>query len=192
MGVGKVARPSSECPQDLPSKRAIIAAMKPREESLSHETLTRVLDYDPATGVFVWKVDRGRSTKAGSVAGTLNRGYVQLSIEKKLYAGHRVAWFYVHKTWPANELDHINMVRDDNRMVNLREVTKTENNRNVGIKSHNSIGFKGVCKHKDKFVAYITVNSETKYLGIFHTPEEASAAYAAASKLYHGEYGRSA
>lgn len=166
--------------------------MKPREASLSHETLTALLDYNPETGVFVWKVDRGTSTKAGSEAGTINRGYGQLCINKTLFASHRVAWFYIHKRWPVAELDHINLDRADNRLVNLREVTKTENNRNVGRKKHNKSGFKGVCIHGDKFTAYITVDSETVYLGIYNTPEEAHAAYAAASLQYHGNYGRAA
>lgn len=166
--------------------------MKPRESLLAHETLTRLLDYNPETGVFTWKVDRRGGPKAGDVAGTINRGYGQLCIEKRLFASHRVAWFYVHRRWPKAELDHANLDRSDNRISNLREVTKTENNRNVGRKSNNKSGYKGVCIHGARFTAYITVNSETIYLGIFDTPEEAHAAYVAASHRYHGEFGRAA
>lgn len=166
--------------------------MKPREASLTHEMLTEALDYDPETGVFRWKIDRGTHTKAGNIAGTINRGYGQLCINKKLFASHRVAWFYVHRRWPVAELDHINLVRTDNRIENLREVTKKENNRNVRIKKHNTTGYKGVCRSANgkRFTAYITVDYETNYLGTFDTEEEAHAAYVAASKQHHGEFGR--
>lgn len=165
--------------------------MKPREAKLSHAELTRLLDYDPATGIFRWKVDRGSHTKAGAIAGCLNRGYVQLCIRKMLFAAHRVAWFYVHGVWPKDELDHENIVRNDNRLDNLREVTSTENNRNVGMRKSNKVGLKGVCRHHRKFTAYITVEYKTHYLGLFDTPEEAHAAYTAASQLHHGAHGRS-
>lgn len=166
--------------------------MNQREARLSREKLLSILDYDPETGVFKWKMHKC-SNRIGLEAGTNTRGYVQICIGKRGYLAHRLAWLYVYGYWPVGDVDHINTVRHDNRLVNLRVVTKQENNRNVKRKSHNSTGYKGVCFYKEnRFIAYITVNYKTKYLGVFDTAEEASAAYAAASQLYHGDYGRPA
>jgi hypothetical protein len=92
-----------------------------------------------------------------------------------------------------HEIDHINLIKDDNRICNLREATRTGNVRNVGVKKHNKLGVKGVRRHlqsPSKFEASITVNGKRIYLGLYKSVEEASAAYAAASKRFHGEYGR--
>lgn len=167
--------------------------MKSREASLSHETLTRVLDYDPATGVFVWKAPLSNRVKAGAVAGQIDHhGHRNINVNGIRYGAHRLAWFYVHKAWPLDEIDHKNRIKDDNRIDNLREATRNENNRNVTKKRHNTTGFKGVIRHstyKHKFCAQIVVNRKNIYLGIFDTPEEAHAAYVEASKEHHGEYG---
>ncbi len=173
--------------------REAIAVIERLRNPLDHATLTQLLDYDPETGIFRWKVDRPYKVHAGDVAGTMSRGYIQLCIFKRYYAGHRLAWFYVHGVWPKKkyQIDHINLVKTDNRIANLREVTKTQNNRNLAMRLNNKVGLKGVCKWHKKFTAYITVDGKTKYLGLFNTPEEAHAAYAAASQLHHGEYGRS-
>jgi len=94
------------------------------------------LEYDPETGVFIWKPrttdDKSWNTKfAGEVAGSINNhGYRRIGIDGKIYMAARLAWLYVHGEWPKNEIDHINRVRDDNRMVNLRDVTSTENSNN--------------------------------------------------------------
>jgi hypothetical protein len=167
--------------------------MKPRETKLTHEELTRLLDYDPETGVFRWKVVTSNRVTKGQVAGSNDgKGHLLIRLNGTKYAAHRLAWFYVHKVWPHPEIDHINRVKDDNRIANLREATRNQNNRNVGIKRHNKSGFKGVCRHsqaKHKYQAQILVNGKKIYLGLFDTPEDAHAAYVAASEEHHGEYG---
>jgi hypothetical protein len=94
------------------------------------------LEYDPDTGVFTWKprtigstADKIWNTRfAGEVAGTINnKGYRQIWIDGKSYMTARLAWLYVHDEWPNNQIDHINRVRDDDRLVNLRDVAPTEN-----------------------------------------------------------------
>lgn len=73
---------------------------------LTHEELTRLLDYDPETGVFRWKVDRkGRGNiKAGDVAGYKGKDENRISINYKSYSLRRVAWFYIYKNWPVRNL----------------------------------------------------------------------------------------
>ncbi len=168
--------------------------MKPRETTLTHEMLIRVLDYNPETGVFTWKAPLSNRVKIGDIAGLPDRhGHIQIGINGVRYGAHRVAWFYTNLVWPLNEIDHINGVRGDNRIINLREANRSQNNCNRGKASHNSTGLKGVTRHKaypGKFMAQIVVEKKNIYLGIFDTAESAHAAYAAASKLYHGEFGR--
>lgn len=168
--------------------------MKLREASLSHETLTRLLDYDPATGIFRWKITTSNRMKVGDVAGQNSKGHLIIQVNSLRYMAHRLAWFYVYKVWPEDEIDHKNLVRNDNRIDNLREATHQQNVRNVARKKHNKTGFKGVIRHNQsphKFAAQITINGKCTYLGIFDTPEDAHAAYVLASQLHHGEYGRS-
>jgi hypothetical protein len=98
---------------------------------LDHSALRALLDYDPDTGVFTWRNPRTYWHKVGDVAGSVNgRGYRILGICGRYYAEHRLAWFYVHGAWPTHTIDHINRVRTDNRIANLRDVTMRENNLN--------------------------------------------------------------
>jgi hypothetical protein len=98
--------------------------------------LKKRLDYNPETGEFIWKPKTVRSTDEkiwnarfpGQVAGTMDgRGYRRIRIDGKDYGAARLAWLYIYGEWPENEIDHINRVRDDDRLVNLRDVTSSEN-----------------------------------------------------------------
>lgn len=166
--------------------------MKPRETLLSHETLTYLLDYDPATGIFRWKATTSNRVRVGDAAGSPDgKGHLMVSINGTKFGAHRLAWFYVHKVWPKDEIDHKNLTKDDNRIDNLREATHFQNVCNARKRRHNTTGFKGVTFHKaaNKFMAQIRADGKYLYLGLFDTPEEAHAAYVAASKEHHGEYG---
>lgn len=90
------------------------------------------------------------------------------------------------------EVDHINGDKLDNRRDNLRICTRSENQCNVGKRTHNTSGFKGVNWYPkyQKFRAYIGVNSKWKHLGYYTTAEEASAVYQSAAKLLHGTFAR--
>ena len=168
--------------------------MKPREESLDHETLTRILDYDPETGVFVWKEKIAAKVVVGRVAGFPDNGYVRISMYGNQHMAHRLAWFYVYGKWPDEEIDHIDMDRSNNRIANLRAATKAENMRNRGAQSNNKIGLKGVCEHTQqpgKYTSQITKDRKKIHLGIFDTPEAAHQAYIKALSQHHKEYGRS-
>lgn len=92
--------------------------------SLTAETVRALLDYSGDTGHFRWK-------ETGKPAGGLqDKGYRIIEIGGTPYYAHRLAWLYTHGVWPEADLDHINRNRDDNRIENLRDVSRSENNRN--------------------------------------------------------------
>lgn len=163
-------------------------------ESLTVGRVRELLDYDPATGIFTRKICRGGPSPVGSVAGSQNKvGYVVVRVDMHLIKGHRLAWFVSNGAWPIAEIDHINGVKFDNRIANLREATRTENVRNVGFRKANTSGFKGCRLKGGKWEARISIGKgKLKWLGYFETPEQASEAYKQAAIKYHGEFVRAA
>ena len=99
---------------------------------LTQQQLKEHLSYDYATGVFINLRNKpGRGGGIGSVAGNSNvNGYVYIKVMGKRYMAHRLAWLYHYGEWPVNEIDHINNIKDDNRICNLRDVTHSENQQN--------------------------------------------------------------
>ncbi len=164
---------------------------------LTQEELKRQLEYNPDSGVFTWKEKFskfGRNDIVGRVAGWRSKeGYIIICIGNVDYKAHRLAWLYVHGYFPYEDTDHINMVRDDNRLVNLRPATRTENQFNKPKQRNNTSGFRGVYWHKgcNKWESYIIANRVRRYLGGFHNKDDAIAAYQAAAKEVHGEFYRS-
>lgn len=161
---------------------------------LDQAEVQRLLDYDPNTGDFMCLVRRGKMVP-GMKAGTINSvGYVILCIHKRLYCAHRVAWLYVHGCWPAAEIDHINGVRTDNRLRNLREASKRQNGQNRGAQKNNTSGHKGVMRDikPGKWIAVIFVNGRRERLGTFDDIASAAAAYREAEIKYFGEFARAA
>lgn len=154
---------------------------------LTQERLKELLDYDPDTGAFTWKVNRTAGIKVGDIAGTNNQGYIMIRVDGKKYSAHRLAWLYVYGCWPTNEIDHINRVRGDNRSCNLREVTKQENGWNQSMYKSNKSGFTGVhwSQKESCWVAQIQKRGSKMTLGRYDTPEEANAAYVRAKAEYH-------
>jgi len=155
---------------------------------LTQERLKELLSYNPETGVFVWLKKPSPQVNIGNVAGcTHPSGYCYIKINRKMYPSHRLAWLYMAGTFPPDETDHINRDKTDNRFANLRAVTKSENQHNAGKYKCNKSGYRGVCydKANKNWRAQIVLNNVHKYIGRFSTPEEASAAYLAAQKIYH-------
>jgi hypothetical protein len=140
------------------------------------------LDYEIDTGIFRWKITSGRAI-TGHVAGRLKFGYRHIKIGNREYRAHRLAWFIVHGRWPKNQLDHRNGNKDDNRLVNLREATNSQNQSYRTQSARQSkTGFRGVHWHRGrgKFYAQIMLNKESHWLGYFPTAEAAHAAYLSA------------
>jgi hypothetical protein len=156
---------------------------------LDQATLKKYLQYDPETGVFTHIKSR-RGVRMGDVVGTLRSdGYLRMALNGKHYYAHRLAWFYIHGVF-LKEMDHINGIRNDNRLCNLRESTAQQNTWNRTKRSDNTSGYKGVWfkKSTNKWTSQIMDIDKRKHLGYFKTPEEAHHAYQQAAKQLHGEF----
>lgn len=163
------------------------------QKTVTQSRLRELLNYDPVSGVFTWKMSLKTTIKVGDAAGGKKPvGYLYIGIDQRIYLAHRLAWFYMTGEWPKADIDHVNGIRDDNRFCNLREATRSENLQNKGASPSNHSGFKGVSfsKSKRRWDARIVANKKRYYLGSFGTPEEAHAAYCAAARKYHGEFSR--
>ena len=146
------------------------------------------LDYDPLTGCMTIAA-KGKGLITGRVIGSLSdRGYLTYrgACLNRQTGVHRLAWLHFYGQWPRHEIDHINGLKTDNRISNLRDVPRELNaqNRNAAS-SRSTTGYLGVVLRYGRYSAAIRVNGRAKRLGSFETPEEASAVYYAAKAQLH-------
>lgn len=159
--------------------------------------LSDMLDYCPSSGKFTWLISRGR-VKRGSAAGSLNsEGYLEVQVYGKKVKAHRLAWEFIKGEIPEGmQIDHINHMRDDNRLSNLRLVSQGDNLRNKSFSKANSSGRCGVSWHKTegKWHARITYAGKEIFLGRFSDFEAACNAREAAELKYgfHSNHGKRA
>lgn len=162
------------------------------KNSLDQSRLKELLDYDAESGLFHWRVRSPKSkNRVGDQAGCkATDGYIVVGIDGRYHKGHRLAWLHTFGEWPECTLDHINGVRDDNRIANLRLATKSENCRNAQISIKNKSGFKGVHWNKasKKWRATCKAGARPTYLGSFDTAEAAAIAYQEFASKHHGEF----
>jgi hypothetical protein len=151
---------------------------------LTAERLRELLSYNPETGEFTWRVGQRAGKVAGSIKGRW--GYILVKIDQRTYRTHRVAWLYVTGSWPVDQIDHINGVRNDNRFSNLREATHAQNSCNRAARQRELP--RGVYRGDRPGTYKAKINKI--FLGSFATPEEAHAAYAKAALEHHGEFAR--
>ena len=164
---------------------------------LKYEEVAKLFTYDRETGVLYWKERTRYTIRRKYIAGGSQgkAGYRQVRIKGKAYKEHRIIMILCFGHIPDNaEIDHINHMRDDNRLVNLRFVTESENRRNQSVHSNNTTGVTGVyfIKSQNKFMAQIQVNRQLHYLGLHDTLEEAAAARAEANLKFnfHANHGK--
>lgn len=168
----------------------MVAISKSNESLVDQKLLQSLLTYCPLTGLFKWRVRRGRSS-AGATAGRSEAGcgYIRIRINGREYLAQRLAWLHMTGEWPETLIDHKNRVKTDNRWFNLRLANHSQNGVNRARKK--SSGKKGAFRASkyNRWFSAIRVNGKSIHLGSFGTEDEAAAAYAEASKKYHGEYG---
>jgi hypothetical protein len=155
--------------------------------AVSLARLKSLLEYDPETGEFRWLCIRGNA-RPGASAGSTRSGYRVIEIDSIPYKAHRLAWFYVHGSWPAKVIDHINGMTADNRLSNLRDVDSSTNLQNQKrLPAHNTTGYYGVSWSvaHGKYLSQITTNNKRKHLGFFDDPAKAEAAYLEAKRRLH-------
>lgn len=156
---------------------------------INQAQLKELLHYDPGTGDFTRLKTTAALGRAGNKAGTLKaHGYIAISLGSREHYAHRLAWLYVHGTWPDRKVDHINGNKADNRIRNLRLATDSENAFNVTQpRVNNKTGFLGVVfdKARGKYVAYLRVDGRNRNLGGFDTAEKAHQRYLQAKREHH-------
>ncbi|RKM01703.1 HNH endonuclease [Moraxella catarrhalis] len=156
--------------------------------------LFEYLRYNETKGEFTWIKRPNKNIHLHTRAGTKNSaGYRVISLFGKRYLEHRLAWFYVHGEMPKHEIDHINQIRDDNRISNLRQVTHSENQRNKTRKDSrvDEIGI-WWCRRRKRYIAEISLNGKKVYQKSFTDIDEAiSARKAKALELgFHDNHGK--
>jgi hypothetical protein len=175
-------------PQDKNSPPARKRNPNTPKDDLTAEFVRSILDYDPETGVLRWKVKRRHNALPGTEAGKLHQlGYRRIKIDRREYAAHRLAWLIAYGRWPDGQVDHINGIRDDNRLANLREATPSENMQNRNRSDAGSkTGALGVTVTSGKkYQAQIKIGGKSHYLGIYDTPEKASRVYKMFKRVLH-------
>ena len=162
---------------------------------LTADIARQLLTYNHESGIARWTGEgKSRKAVAGKEAGTIARnGYPTIGLLGKKYRLHRIVWLITHGEWPE-EIDHINGIRTDNRLCNLRSVTRRDNLRNRRIGSANTSGVMGVYWEKDrnKWNAQIARNMKSNHLGRFDNLFDAVCARKSAEIEYgfHPNHGR--
>jgi hypothetical protein len=163
---------------------------------LTQARLKELLHYDPETGKWHWLVFRRGCAVPGAEAGSIHgkTRYLRISIDNRSYLAHRLAWLYMTGEWPAEEVDHKDTDRSNNRWLNLREATSGQNNSNRAKLKNNTSGRKGVSwvKRDQKWRVMLMADGKHHNLGTFTDLDLAGRVYEMAAYHYHGEYARAA
>lgn len=161
-------------------------------EKSNYEKLAAIdvssISYNPDTGIVVWKNCK-KSSLNGTKLGTFDKdGYLTAKINQVRVRLHRLIWRIYYEEWPSDQIDHINGIKHDNRIENLRIANNSQNNCNKPVSKRNKLGIKGIRKHGNKYQALICKNKTQILIGSFDSINAAINAYYDASKILHGEF----
>ncbi len=161
---------------------------------LTVERLREVINYDPETGIFTWRIQKGR-IRPGTVScyagGRRRSPHIQIQIDKKPYTGSRLAWLYMTGSWPVAQIDHINFNTLDNRWCNLREATHSQNTGHRRLLRNNTSGYTGVWRKggkSKKWTAEIRHNGQRINFGLFNNKEDAATVRDRVAQQLRGEF----
>jgi hypothetical protein len=158
----------------------------------SVDRINELLCYNPDTGDISWRIKRGKCAAGRIVTCKNEKGYIVVRVDNVLLRAHRIGWAVTHNAWPEKEIDHINGIRFDNRISNLREANHSQNMKNIKKSVANKSGKKGVSWHKQaqKWQVHIKVDGVNHYLGLFDSVDDAHEKYKQVANDLHGMFSR--
>jgi hypothetical protein len=161
-------------------------------QSMNIDALRSLLYYDAETGHIYWLAKGKGRIKKKPAGSKLYSGYIGICIAGKRWQAHRLAWNLHYGYWPKEQIDHINGIKTDNRIANLREATNSQNGKNLGLSKANTSGVKGVSfeTYTNRWKASIRVDGKSISLGRFRDIDSATLARQQAEKMYFKEWNR--
>ena len=174
------------------SKPAVFAVLDKGlalKQELTAARLRELLNYDPETGLFTWRVTRRGTARVGSQAGNVRppKMYRYICVEGRHYKAGRLAWFYVYGAWPSQQIDHADGDRLNDAIKNLRDCSNAENSQNRGMRSDNTSGYPGVTwnKARRKWQAQVKADGANHNAGLFADRAVAFEAYLCKKRQLH-------
>ena len=154
-----------------------------QKDRITAERLRELLNYDPETGIWTRiakPTPRANRSQPGDVVGCLDHGYLRIGIDGAHYYAHDLAWLYMTGEWPSQGIDHWDLDGTNNRFLNLRKATQSQNLANTRIQSNNTSGIKGVHEvrsaAKKRWLAFGKIHGKRINIGTFYTKAEAATA----------------
>lgn len=161
---------------------------------LTYQKALHIFNYSPHTGAITNKITRGIAKVGREPGGIDDKGYRVFGYKNRIYKAHRVAWLLHTGAWPSNQIDHINGIKSDNRIDNLRDISNKENGKNSKRRSDNTSGVTGVrfSVKKNRWIAQIKVSGQYKHIGYYNDFNLAVLARKMAEQKYkfHTNHGR--
>jgi HNH endonuclease/AP2 domain len=162
--------------------------MRKNNSTLTAERARELLDYNPDTGVLVWRGGH-KKAKAGQTAGGFDKttGYMKVGVDGRRYPFTHIVWLIVTGAFPTKEVDHKDRCRTNNRWSNLREASDSQQSQNRDVSAANRTGHKGVCfdTKRGKWLAQLKIDGRKVLFKRFDNIGDAVAAYAAAAEQHH-------